>query len=43
MTTSLIVALVFGTFSTLINTVSKVHFIAALLSLFLGNTVGFNR
>lgn len=43
MTTSLIVALVFGTFSTLINTVSKVHLptSTALLSLFLGNTVGF--
>jgi len=43
MTTSLIVALVFGTFSTLVNTVSKVHLptSTALLSLFLGNTVGF--
>ena len=43
MTTSLIVALIFGTFSTLINTVSKVHLptSTALLSLFLGNTVGF--
>ena len=43
MTTSLIVALVFGTFSTLINTMSKVHLptSTALLSLFLGNTVGF--
>lgn len=43
MTTSLIVTLVFGTFSTLINTVSKVHLptSTALLSLFLGNTVGF--
>lgn len=43
MTTSLIVALVFGSFSTLINTVSKVHLptSTALLSLFLGNTVGF--
>jgi hypothetical protein len=43
MTTSLIVALVFGTFSILVNTVSKVHLptSTALLSLFLGNTVGF--